>query len=92
MLPLCIRGDPKTDPNNYHLISKLSCLSKILESLVNAQLKTNLNINSILSPHQSCIRPNHSTLSATTLVVNDIQSVKIGISQSESILITKGVP
>ena len=113
---------------------------------MNAQLKTYLNINYILSPHQSGFRPNHSTVSATTLVVNDIvngldnrkhcaavfidlskafdtvdhslllltlstvgftpgayawfksyldgrhQSVKIGMSQSESILISKGVP
>ena len=36
------------------------------------KLKTYLNINYILSPHQSGFRLNHSTVSATTLVVNYI--------------------
>ena len=68
------KGQDKKDPNNYRPISKLSCLAKILESLVNTQLKVFLNNFSILSPYQSGFRTKHSTVSATSLVLNDIVS------------------
>ena len=58
--------------DNYRPISRLSCLAKVLESLVNIQLKRFIANNSVLSPHQSGFRSNHSTASAITLVVNDI--------------------
>ncbi len=64
----------KSELNNHRPISKLSCLAKILESLVNEQLKAFLHNNSILSPYQSSFRPGHGTVSATTLVLNDIDS------------------
>lgn len=68
------KGVKNSDPNNYRPISKLPCLAKILESMVNAQLKTFLSTNSVLNLHQSGFRPMHSTISAITLVVNDIIS------------------
>ena len=68
------KGNDKKDPDNYRPISKLSCLAKILESLVNNQLKVFLNHSSILSPHQSGFRAKHSTTTATSLVLNDIVS------------------
>ena len=58
--------------NNYRPISKLSCLSKILESLINSQLKSFLSLSSFLSPSQSGFRARHSTISAASLVVNDV--------------------
>lgn len=66
------KGGDKNDRNNYRAISKLSCLAKILESLVNNQLKSFLSSNSVLNPHQSGFRAKHSTVTATTLVINDI--------------------
>ncbi len=42
-------GDP-LQLNNYRPISKLCVLSKLLEKLLNEQLKTFLEINNILSP------------------------------------------
>ena len=66
------KGQNKSDPNNYRPISKLSCLAKILESLVHNQLKSFLHNYSVLSPYQSGFRAKHSTISATTLVLNDI--------------------
>ena len=68
------KGHDKKDSNNYRPISKLSCLAKILETLVNNQLKVFLNSFPILSPHQSGFRAKHSTVSATSLVLNDIVS------------------
>uniref|UniRef100_A0A3B1IPA0 Reverse transcriptase domain-containing protein n=1 Tax=Astyanax mexicanus TaxID=7994 RepID=A0A3B1IPA0_ASTMX len=68
------KGGEATELNNYRPISKLSCLAKSLESLVNSQLKSFLNENSILSNYQSGFREGHSTISAVTLVLNDLYS------------------
>ena len=66
------KGGDREDINNYRPISKLSCLAKIMETLVNNQLKPFLSNFSVLSPQQSGFRPNHSTISAVTLVRNHI--------------------
>ncbi|KAF7643591.1 hypothetical protein LDENG_00236790, partial [Lucifuga dentata] len=66
------------DLNNYHPISKLPCLAKILESLVNDHLKSFLTEHSVLNPHQSGFRSKHSTITAATVVINDISSVDNG--------------
>ena len=66
------KGGDSSDPNNYRPISKLPCLSKILESLVNNQLKSFLTQQSVLSSHQSGFRANHSTTSAVTLVLDHL--------------------
>ena len=49
-------------------------MAKILESLINNQLKTFLASASILSPFQSGFRAGHSTASAFTFVLNNIVS------------------
>ena len=68
------KGGDKNDLNNYRPISKLSCLAKTLESLLSDQLKEFLSLHSLLSPNQSGFRANHSTVSAASLVLNDIVS------------------
>lgn len=73
VIPL-FKGGDKNDLNNYLPISKLPCLAKILESLVNDQFKSFLLDNSVLSPNQSGFRAKHSTITATTKVLNDIIS------------------
>jgi hypothetical protein len=52
----------------------LGCLvlQKCKESLVNVQLRSFLSDNCLLNKFQSGFRPGHSTITATTLVVNDI--------------------
>ena len=64
-------GDP-SDLNNYRPISKLPILAKVLESIVNAQLKHFLSENNILNEAQSGFRSGHSTITAASAVVNDI--------------------
>ncbi len=68
------KGGSRDDMNNYRPISKLPCLAKVMESLVNNQLKSFLSTYSVLSSHQSGFRTNHSTISAITLVTNHIIS------------------
>ena len=69
--PLFKGGDASV-VNNYRPISKLSCLAKILETLIKRQLCSFLTINNILNTSQSGFRPGHSTITATSLVINDI--------------------
>lgn len=67
MLPLLKGGDPSL--TNYRPISKLSVLSKVLESLVSRLLKVYFQENNILNGMQSGFRSGHSTVSATLKVL-----------------------
>ena len=68
------KGGDRDELNNYRPISKLCFLAKALEKLVNNQIKLFLSQNSLLSLNQSGFRPKHGTISAVTLVTNDIRS------------------
>lgn len=57
---------------NYQPISKLSILSKVLERLLNDQLKDFFQANNILSPYQSGFRKQQSTITASIKVRNDL--------------------
>ncbi len=63
VIPLFEGGDP-TVLNNYRMISKLSVLSKVLETLVSDQVKEYLVSNSVLSPFLSGFGKHCSTTSA----------------------------
>ncbi|KAG5856640.1 hypothetical protein ANANG_G00010060 [Anguilla anguilla] len=70
ILPLLKGGNP-TDLGNYCPISKLSVVTKIIESLINAQLEDFFQANCILGVAQSDFSSGHST-SAALQVLNDI--------------------
>ena len=68
------KGGDKADVNNYWPISKLTCLAKVLESLVNNQLESLLSVDTVLSPELSGFRAKHSSVTAITSVTNDVIS------------------
>ena len=57
---------------NYHLVSNLPFLSKVLERVVLTQLMTHLETHNLLEPFQSAYRKCHSTETALLCVVNDL--------------------
>lgn len=67
-----MKGRDPTLLSNYWPISKCSALAKVLESLVNKQLKAYHQENNILSGMQSAFRSSHNTVTATLKVLDDI--------------------
>ena len=65
-------GLERNDLKNYRPIANLPFLSKVLEKLVAAQLRTYLDENSLFPPHQSAYRHFHSTETALVRVLNDL--------------------
>ncbi len=73
ILPLLKK--PKLDRNNlqnYRPIANLSFISKVLERIVAAQLKTYMQSNNLFSDAQSAYRRYHSTETALLRVQNDL--------------------
>lgn len=63
--------NPK-DPMNYRPISLISCVSKILEKMVNSRLGWILEHNGLLSTRQNGCIPNRSTLDSLALIQHTI--------------------
>lgn len=69
--PIFKKGE-KNKAENYRPLSILPSFSKIFESVVNKQLKSYLNINSLLSESQHGFRTGYSTSSALTSLLKEI--------------------
>ncbi|CAG4930029.1 unnamed protein product [Colias eurytheme] len=72
VIPIPKTNSPKSS-SDYRPISILPFLSKILERLVQQQLSSFLNKNSLLNPFQSGFRPGHSTTTALLKITDDIR-------------------
>uniref|UniRef100_A0A8C5Q641 Reverse transcriptase domain-containing protein n=1 Tax=Leptobrachium leishanense TaxID=445787 RepID=A0A8C5Q641_9ANUR len=79
VVPIHKSGD-STLISNYHPISLLLVMSKILGKCVYTQLRDYYQSSNYLTPDQSGFRPNHSTTTALLKVCNDIQA---GIEQGD---------
>ena len=66
------KADDKSDVSNYRPISVLSCISKILERIMNNRLYQYLTENKILYPKQFGFQTGHSTEHAVVQMVDQI--------------------
>ena len=66
------KGGDQADPNCCMPISILSCLSKVLEKLVNNQLTGILDVYTILLGMQSGFPSGYGCVTATLKVLNDV--------------------
>ena len=67
------KKDDHTSCNNYHPISLLSNISKIIERLIHSHLMTFLKTNKILYEIQFGFRHNHSTIHALSAITEKIR-------------------
>ena len=73
VIPLFKSGD-KSLPDNYRLISLLSCFSKIFEKVVCLRLLNFLENNNILTPDQFGFRKSHSAVHPMVHMMNFVSS------------------
>ena len=74
-----------TLPNNYRPISLLPILSKVLEKIINQQIRDFLDVNQLIAPRQFGFRSGTSTDQILTQLVNKIRFM---ISKPESKFVT----
>ena len=63
----------RTQPSNYRPIALTSCVARVMEKLVNAQLLKYLLTNNLIYTHQSGFLPRHSTVTQLAFLVNKWQ-------------------
>ncbi len=66
------QNEPLSEICSYRLISVTSCFAKCLEKFVQHRMVSFLEINNVLSAHQSGFRANHSTKDHILQLTNDI--------------------
>ena len=74
MIPIAKPGKDPSQVTNYRPISLTSCLCKLMEKLVNVRLTWYIDKNNILSPSQSGVRKNRSTLDSLASLESQIKS------------------
>ena len=84
VIPIHKSGQP-TLPNNYRPISLLPILSKVLEKIINHQIREYLDCNQLIAPRQFGFRSGTSTDQILTQLVNKIRFM---LSKQESKFVT----
>ena len=87
MLSHCIKVVIKPLLTTIDQISKLPCLAKVLELLVNNQLKLFLSVHPVLSTHQSGFRAKHSTASQLQMTISLLLIKRNTVLPSQKLLI-----
>ena len=63
---------PRDDLKNYHPVSGLCFLSKLVVRVAARQLTSHINNNKLDNPHQSAYKPGHSTKTALLSIKNEV--------------------
>ena len=66
------KGDPR-DPSSWRGIAKKSCCYKLLAQLLTDRLSVYLELSGIIPREQHGFRPQHSTYSATSILLEEVQ-------------------
>ncbi|KAK7115386.1 hypothetical protein V1264_001263 [Littorina saxatilis] len=74
LTPVLKKGKDRHNKTSYRPISLLSCLSKLMERMVNRRLQHHLEKNGLINPTQSGFRKNRSTEDQITLLTQDIEN------------------
>jgi hypothetical protein len=78
VIPLYKKGD-KANVHNYHPVSLLCCVSKILERIVFKHVYNHIRDNNLLSPNQSGFQTGDSTCNQLSFLYHTFcQALEIG--------------
>ena len=73
IIPILKAGNDPKDPNSYRPISLISCLSRLLEKIINKRLIWYLEKMKLLDVNQLGFRVGKSTIDSITALVSEIQ-------------------
>jgi hypothetical protein len=74
IVPILKPSKQPTNPLSYRPISLTSCISKIMESILNTRLNWHLETRNLLQPNQSGFRPNRSSIDHIIALENDVST------------------
>ena len=77
IIPILKSGKESSDPSSYRPIALISCLSKILEKILNKRLMWFLEKNNLIDRHQCGFRQGRSTTDHLTRLTSDIQEALV---------------
>ena len=73
VIPVPKKGKDKKNPRSYRPISLLSCVGKLLETMINRRLINHLESNNVLSPTQTGYRKHRSTEDQLAYLAQNIE-------------------
>ena len=87
IIPLLKPGKDPLEPNSYRPVALTSCLSKIMERMVNNRLVFYIESNNILPNIQCGFRKNRSTIDHLTRLADDIHKANINHKKTTAVFI-----